>query len=382
MSWATQNCLKNSFIVNVSSSDPPYSLWMEIRPDNLYSSDCTQVKFVSSDPNSHVCLQQINGTSHINDSNVVLLGYDGQNEILNLQYFPSVWLNGELCSKNNALNFQLKKSNNKLSYRPELLYINFRVVHIESPSRVLYMDDYFCDGTYKIRNSSLEILSHINFTPKSTCGLNIIKSVNGNKNMCLFYTLKAQTDRSISWNLYVSTEKYSFDPKHHVFTFNVNSSKTGAWCGNESFVMLIIKRESASEGLNGAFSMLIRDFNGTSEQFVDFINSSNYGVSPTPVSAKSDADIACVLCVPIIVPIAIVFVAVLLIASFTWLMLRHLCHKSIAAGASLITLPPRNHCIADNVPRGVGASEMCCPTYCGYGHANSIIESYRNENRM
>ncbi|KAI8783382.1 hypothetical protein BgiBS90_014998 [Biomphalaria glabrata] len=321
--WARHKCSCNCMTEVVSPSDPPHDVWSKINPEVVQTLGCAQITFIASG-DSHVCLQQIKEFSKINDSNVELLVLDGHKEIFTLKYYPNRWQKRELCSESNSLTFQLKKLNVKLDFNPELLSFHFDVVHIESPRRKLFLEDSFCDETYRLYNSTIDIRSkftNVQELNRKVCGINLVKDSGNPKNMCLFYSL-VQQNESIHWDVYISTVKYSFNPQDHVFSFNASSPKTGAWCSGVSFIMIIFESVQHTGNL---FTISAYDFNGTTDEFLEFLYSKRAGPISTTSSSVGGGVKAHITYIPIVVVAAVVLFILVLVLILT-ISVRSVCN--------------------------------------------------------
>uniref|UniRef100_A0A2C9KGI8 CUB domain-containing protein n=1 Tax=Biomphalaria glabrata TaxID=6526 RepID=A0A2C9KGI8_BIOGL len=266
-------------VVNVSRFDPPRRLWTVLKPliPKKFSDDCgVSVRYTADKETEHLCFQQLANLTYLNDSNLELKVYDGNNFKTDLKPGQRLF-KGEYCSDGRSLQFQLRSINTLIEPETDLLYITFQVVHIESPFRIISLDKQFCDMDIKIANSRVRVYNTISKMEKefkNTCLITLVKVLQ-ERQLCLFYMLRSQEwAQRFDWDIYVSIVKYSLSPEDVVYKFNARNESSGKWCDEANRENLFIVYRTNQSQLYPSeppvFRMLVTDVGNMSDEGVTF----------------------------------------------------------------------------------------------------------------
>ncbi|KAI8783402.1 hypothetical protein BgiBS90_015018 [Biomphalaria glabrata] len=282
--WSHGMCVFSKFcepnkVVNVSRFEPPRRLWTVLKPliPKKFSDDCgVSVRYTADKETEHLCFQQLANLTYLNDSNLELRVYDGNNFKTDLKLQQRLF-QGEYCSDGRSLQFQLRSINTLIEPETDLLYITFQVVHIESPFRIVSFDKQFNDMDIKIANSRVRVYNTISKMEKefkNTCLITLVK-VLPERQLCLFYMLRSQEwAQRFDWDIYVSIVKYSLSPEDVVYKFNARNESSGEWCdeANRENVYIVYRTNQSQlyPSEPPVFRMLVTDVGNMSDEGVTF----------------------------------------------------------------------------------------------------------------
>ncbi|KAI8783401.1 hypothetical protein BgiBS90_015017 [Biomphalaria glabrata] len=253
-------------VTSVSPSEPPRQIWPFFASRLSYNVKTVTVQFVADRMKRSVCLQQLEGYTTIGDRNIELKISDEKDEKFLIKKFPSIINRREYCSTSRCLEFALTKINETLTPNPDLLYINLQILHMESPYRVIHLEDTFCDDRFKLANSRVQVYGKYPADQKlhtQICPITFVK-VWKERRLCLFYKLRSQEwAQRFDWEIYVTFIKYSLSQENILFKLNARNESLGKWCdaSNAEEIMLIYKTNQSQtfQSEPPVFRMLVLD---------------------------------------------------------------------------------------------------------------------------
>lgn len=269
--------------------DQGYIVRGDISPNTITKSfrDC-ETNFYSKRRTGRLCVVQEGKVNEIDDFNAELLVHDGYDTedaplIFSLKHNTGRWRQREYCTRTPYLNFYLRKINKTGLVDVRKVYINLKVLDIESRDRKLYLDNLYCDHSYQLLNSRVNVydrafqnseLSARNLT--KICTVRIEKEKNDNKSICFVYVPsdKMTCGNNNTWMVSVYTESQNVTYK--LQCKDEKAEQWHAWCSsNRTHSVTLNFHRADSISFNSsqeqpeAFRYIFADFLGSPETLLE-----------------------------------------------------------------------------------------------------------------
>ncbi|CAG5132160.1 unnamed protein product [Candidula unifasciata] len=240
-----------------------------------------ETNFYSKRDDGRLCIVQEGRVSEIGDPNAELLIHDGHDTDESPQIFAlgyqGRWLQREYCTQSRYVNFYLRSINRTARVDIRKVFINLKILDIESRERQLYLDDTYCEHSYDLYNSQVSIF---NMAPavdlslrnvSDSCNLEIHKNAN-NKSICFVYIPSNQLSCDSNWMVSIlsplQNAEYALKCTDH------KAKQLHAWCGRTGLHSLTFRFQRGNNSFSEVpemFRYVFADYQGSPDSLLEKI---------------------------------------------------------------------------------------------------------------
>lgn len=238
-----------------------------------------ETNFYSKRDGGRLCIVQEGRLNEITDPNAELLVHDGYEtdespQIFSLGY-QGRWMQREYCTQSRYVNFYLRSVNKTGRVDIRKIFINLKILDIESSGRRLYLDDIYCDHSYDLHNSQVSIF---NMAPtvdislknlSNSCSLQFQKNAS-NKSICFVYVPSNQLNCDNSWA--VSVLSTSQNAEYTLKCTDEKAKQFHAWCATSRLHSLTFhfqRSDYSSSEVPEMFRYIFADYQGSAESLLE-----------------------------------------------------------------------------------------------------------------
>ena len=282
-----------------------------------------------------ICISQIGSGSRIEDSNAELFIYDGYDDddekhkrIHHLEYFPDTIGSREDCTAKPHLYFFVRPKDTTRNVDVKKINLNFQVYDIENRDRKLYIDEKYCDGKFKLKNSWVQLGNRVppSFDYDSIfrpCGLTFEKDPNAelderDRRICFVFVPLSNLTCDPHWELSISTKMdlgRTF-MKHNLTCSHPKAQTLHVWCGENttdsySIIMQQTNQSNPSdsrEPLN-MFHIIVTDYNGTVESLKREVKAV---MSPSKGAEEASFNFMFIIIIVLVVVVVVIIVSLII----------------------------------------------------------------------
>ncbi|BFZ15857.1 hypothetical protein BsWGS_18896 [Bradybaena similaris] len=238
-----------------------------------------ETNFYSKRDDGRLCIVQEGRLNEIADPNAELLVHDGYETdesptIFSLGY-QGRWMQREFCTQSRYVNFYLRSVNKTARVDIRKVFINLKILDIESSARQLYLDDTYCDHSYDLHNSQVSIFNMapaVDLSLKNlskSCTLQFQKNTN-NKSICFVYVPTNRLNCGSSWA--VSVLSTSQNAEYMLKCTDEKAKQLHAWCATTQFHSLTFhfqRSDYSSSEVPEMFRYIFADYQGSAESLLE-----------------------------------------------------------------------------------------------------------------